>query len=81
MTMNNEEFETTEEREDTNSGFGWKLIGGALATAGVIWGGLKLRKKFKAKKESSEDTTETVENETVEVTDVEDKKQTGKKKK
>lgn len=36
--------------ESTSSGLGWKLGLGALAVAGLIWGGKKLKAKRDAKK-------------------------------
>lgn len=54
------EVEVYEDYDEVESGLGWKIIGGVLATAGAIWGGLKLRKMIKAKKEK--DTVVVVEN-------------------
>ncbi len=52
---NNEAMETAEEMVITSgSGIGLKLIGGALLLGGAIYGGIKLRKKIKAKKEEDE---------------------------
>ena len=48
---NNEVMEVAENIANSNSGLGWKIIGGVLITAGVIYGGIKLRKKIKTKKE------------------------------
>ena len=54
------EVEVYEDYDEVESGLSWKIIGGVLATAGAIWGGLKLRKMIKAKKEK--DTVVVVEN-------------------
>lgn len=48
---NNEVLEVAEEIAKSNSGLGWKIVGGVLVAAGVIYGGLKLKKKIRAKKE------------------------------
>ena len=83
MMENNEVTEVTENYEESNSGLGWKVIGGALATAGAIWGGLKLRKILKAKKEEKTAEVEAVEGTVVEPENVEDEateKTTNKKK-
>ena len=45
------EVEVYEDYDEVNSGLGWKIIGGVLATAGAIWGGMKLKKMIKARKE------------------------------
>lgn len=84
MMENNEVTEVYDNYEDTNSGLGWKVIGGALATAGAIWGGLKLRKILKARKEKKSVEIEVpkdavVESENVDVETTE--KTTNKKKK
>lgn len=70
------EVEVTDYYEDVNSGLGWKIVGGILATAGAIWGGLKLKKMIKAKKEKDTEIIEVTENdnEIVEVEDVENRK-------
>ena len=74
MMENYEVTEVTEDCEDTNSGLGLKVIGGILATGGLVWGGLKLKKILKARKEEkcntiieSNEETEDVEPENVEV--------------
>lgn len=51
---NNEVLEVAEDIVKTNSGLGWKIIGGVLITAGTIYGGLKLIKKLKTKKEETQ---------------------------
>lgn len=51
---NNEAMEAAEEMVTSGSGIGLKLIGGALLLGGAIYGGIKLRKKIKAKKEEDE---------------------------
>lgn len=50
---NNEVLEVAEEVTNTNSTSGLKIIGGVLVVAGAIYGGLKLIKKIKAKREES----------------------------
>lgn len=85
MNMNEEvnEVEENEDYEEVNSGLGWKIIGGILATAGVIWGGLKLKKMIVTKREKDIEIVEIaegdVENEVNENVDG-DKKKTKKKK-
>lgn len=71
------EVEVYEDYDEVNSGLGWKIIGGVLATAGAIWGGMKLKKMIKARKEKDkivvvENTENCDENEVVE--DVKEKK-------
>ena len=71
------EVEVYEDYDEVNSGLGWKIIGGVLATAGAILGGMKLKKMIKAKKEKDkivvvENTENCDENEVVE--DVKEKK-------
>ena len=51
---NNEVIEAAEEVVTSKSGLGLKLGLGALAIGGVIYGGMKLLKKFRAKKEEDE---------------------------
>lgn len=48
---NNEVLEVAEEVVDTKSGLGVKILIGALATVGAIYGGMKLKKKLKSKKD------------------------------
>lgn len=60
---NNEVLEVAEDMASTNSGLGWKIIGGALLTVGAIYGGLKLKKKIKTKKKKEEQYVETTEGE------------------
>lgn len=74
------EVEVIEDYEDTNSGFGLKIIGGVLATAGVIWGGLKLKKMIKAKKEKEDSVTEVIETDVIEDDNVEVEEKKSKKK-
>lgn len=83
MMENNEVTEVTEEYEDTNSGLCWKVIGGVLATAGAIWGGLKLKKILKAKKEEKYATIDETDVDVVEPekVEVETTEETTKKKK
>ena len=84
MMVNNEEIEDYENCESTNSGLGLKVIGGILATAGAIWGGLKLKKIIDAKKKEKCVEGEVVEEEIVEADIVEEEpaeKATNKKKK
>lgn len=71
------EVEVYEDYDEVNSGLGWKIIGGVLATAGAILGGMKLKKMIKARKEKDkivvvENTENYDENEVVE--DVKEKK-------
>ena len=71
------EVEVYEDYDEVNSGLGWKIIGGVLATAGAILGGMKLKKMIKARKEKDkivvvENTENCDENEVVE--DVKEKK-------
>lgn len=71
------EVEVCEDYDEVNSGLGWKIIGGVLATAGAILGGMKLKKMIKARKEKDkivvvENTENYDENEVVE--DVKEKK-------
>lgn len=53
---NNEVLEVAEDMVKTKSISGLKLAGGALVLAGIIYGGYKLVRKIKARKE--EDTVE-----------------------
>lgn len=48
---NNEVLEVAEEVVGTKSGLGVKILIGALATVGAIYGGMKLKKKLKSKKD------------------------------
>lgn len=48
---NNEVLEVAEEVVGTKSGLGVKILIGALATVGAIYGGIKLKKKLKSKKD------------------------------
>lgn len=71
------EVEVYDDYDEVNSGLGWKIIGGVLATAGAILGGMKLKKMIKARKEKDkivvvENTENYDENEVVE--DVKEKK-------
>ena len=53
--MENDEVSYVEEDVTCeNSKTGWKIAGTVLAAIGVIYGGLKLRKKIKAKKKEEE---------------------------
>lgn len=52
IIVNDEVMEVTEELVPSGSGTGWKLAGGLMLAVGAIYGGYKLLKKFKAKKES-----------------------------
>lgn len=84
MIVNDEVTEDYETCENTSSGLGLKVIGGILATAGAIWGGLKLKKILKAKKEEKCVTGEVVEEKIIDDEIVEDEpneKTTNKKKK
>lgn len=55
--MENDEVSYVEEDVTCeNSKTGWKIAGTVLAAIGVIYGGLKLRKKIKAKKKEEEET-------------------------
>lgn len=47
----NEVLEVAEEIAKTNSGLGWKIVGGVLVAAGAIYGALKLGKRIEAKRE------------------------------
>lgn len=78
---NNEVLEVAEEVANNNSGLGWKVIGGVLVLAGTIYGGIKLRKVLKAKKDVQLATTESDSYNEVETVDVEvEEKKTTKKK-
>lgn len=78
---NNEVLEVAEEVANNNSGLGWKVIGGVLVLAGTIYGGIKLRKVLKAKKDVQLATTESDSYNEVETEDVEvEEKKTTKKK-
>lgn len=78
------EVEVMDDYEDVNSGLGWKIIGGVLATAGAIWGGLKLKKMIKARKEKDDEIIEVTEDcseiEEVENVEIEEEKKNKKKK-
>lgn len=67
---NNEVLEVAEDMVKTNSISGLKLAGGALVLAGIIYGGYKLIRKIKARKE--EDTVESTNYVVVENDDVEE---------
>lgn len=67
---NNEVLEVAEDMVKTNSISGLKLAGGALVLAGIIYGGYKLVRKIKARKE--EDTIESTNYVVVENDDVEE---------
>lgn len=67
---NNEVLEVAEDMVKTNSISGLKLAGGALVLAGIIYGGYKLVRKIKARKE--EDTVESTNYVVVENDDVEE---------
>lgn len=78
---NDEVLEVAEEVANNNSGLGWKVIGGVLVLAGTIYGGIKLRKVLKAKKDVQLATTESDSSNEVETEDVEvEEKKTTKKK-
>lgn len=49
IILDSEVMDVTE-HASSGSGLGWKLGLGALAVAGLIWGGKKLRNKRKSKK-------------------------------
>lgn len=78
------EVEVMDDYEDVNSGLGWKIIGGVLAAAGAIWGGLKLKKMIKARKEKDDEIIEVTEDcseiEEVENVEIEEEKKNKKKK-
>lgn len=67
---NNEVLEVAEDMVKTKSISGLKLAGGALVLAGIIYGGYKLVRKIKARKE--EDTVESTNYVVVENDDVEE---------
>ena len=67
---NNEVLEVAEDMVKNNSISGLKLAGGALVLAGIIYGGYKLVRKIKARKE--EDTVESTNYVVVENDDVEE---------
>lgn len=89
---NEERDAMTECYEDDNSGLVWKVIGGVLATAGVVLGGMKLKKIIKNKRdkkkyaecdtEVAEETKENISENEVEHVEVEvkEEKKTTKKK-
>lgn len=54
IMTNNEVTEVTEEIMEVSSGNGLKLVGGALIIAGLAYGGYRLIKKLKAKKEKTD---------------------------
>ena len=60
---NNEVLDVAENVANTGSGLGRKIIVGALLAAGAIYGGLKLKKKIKAKKEADDQYVETTDGE------------------
>lgn len=62
---NNEVLEVAEEIANTNSGLGWKIVGGVLVLAGTIYGGIKLIKKIRANKEDEAQLVETADEEVV----------------
>lgn len=53
IMTNNEVLEVAEEFVDAGSGKGLKLVGGAVLLGGLIFGGYKLIKKLKAKKDQA----------------------------
>lgn len=77
---NNEVIEAAEEVITSKSGLGLKLSLGALAIGGVIYGGMKLLKKFRAKKEEDE-IVEIAEGEIIEDKNVEIEEETKNSKK
>lgn len=78
---NNEAMEAAEEMVTSGSGIGLKLIGGALLLGGAIYGGIKLRKKIKAKKEEDVVVVDAADVSVVEKdVEVEEKKDDKKKK-
>lgn len=82
ITENNEVMEVAEEIANSNSGLGFKIIGGVVVAAGLIYGGLKLRKKIKAKKEDEGYTVvEATDDNVVEFEEAKDEKENTKKKK
>lgn len=77
---NNEVLEVAEEIAKTNFGLGWKIGIGVLITAGVTLARVKLRNKFKTKKEEAE-VIEITEDDVVEVESVEVEEKKTKKNK
>lgn len=84
--MENDEVSYVEEDVTCeNSKTGWKIAGTVLAAIGVIYGGLKLRKKIKAKKEEETVMVAASDSNVVEINnvdsdgDVEEKKDKKKK--
>ena len=77
---NNEVIEAAEEVVTSKSGLGLKLGLGALAIGGVIYGGMKLLKKFRTKKEEDE-IIEIAEGEIIEDKNVEVEEETKNSKK
>lgn len=81
---NNEVLEVADDMARSNSGLGWKIIGGALIAAGAIYGGLKLRRKIKAKKEEDKKVVDVADNEqpivVTECVEVEENEKKNKKK-
>lgn len=77
---NNEVIEAAEEVITSKSGLGLKLGLGALAIGGVIYGGMKLLKKFRANKEEDE-IVEIAEGEIIEDKNVEVEEETKNSKK
>ena len=76
---NNEVMEVAEEITKTNSGLGLKIIGGVLALGGAIYGGIKLRKKIKAKKEEACVMYDDTDDENIDYEDVDEEKTKSKK--
>ena len=76
---NNEVMEVAEEIANTNAGIGWKIVGGVLIAAGAIYGGIKLRKKIKAKKEEACVTYDAAEDENIDYEDVDEEEPKSKK--
>lgn len=50
ITENNEVMEVAEDVVTSGSGVGLKLVGGTLILGGLIYGGIKLFKKIRAKR-------------------------------
>lgn len=65
IMTNNEVVEAAEEIVEVGSGSGLKLVGGALIIAGLAYGGYRLIKKLKAKKDQTDviDMVDSTENE------------------
>lgn len=62
IMVNEEVIEVVEDLVPTNSINGWGVLGKVAAAAGVIYGGVKLFKHFKAKRKNKGDDESVVNN-------------------